>query len=40
MAEQEYKHMINWIEGEVAAELAALDQDEQIRVCVDQLKSL
>ena len=32
--------MINWIENEVAQELSALDQDEQIQVCVDQLKSL
>merc|ERR1711962_1381569 len=40
LAEHQSQHMINWIEGEVAKELAALDQDEQIRVCVEQLKSL
>merc|ERR1712193_592496 len=39
-ADHESAHMINWIEAEVAKELSQLDQDEQIRVCVDQLKSL
>merc|ERR1712147_379314 len=40
LTEHESQHMINWIEGEVAKELAQLDQDEQIRACVEQLKSL
>jgi len=40
LADHESAHMINWIEAEVAQELSQLDQDEQIRVCVDQLKSL
>jgi len=40
LTEHESQHMINWIEGEVAKELAELDQDEQIRACVEQLKSL
>jgi len=40
LADQEARHMINWIETEVQAELAQLDQDEQIQVCVDQLKAL
>merc|ERR1712137_1109017 len=40
LADQEARHMINWIESEVQAELAQLDQDEQIQVCVDQLKAL
>jgi len=40
LAEHESAHMINWIEGEVAKELGQLNQDEQIQVCIDQLKSL
>merc|ERR1712183_756228 len=40
LADQEARHMINWIETEVQNELAQLDQDEQIQVCVDQLKAL
>lgn len=37
--DQEKKHMISWIEKEVAADVANLDQDEMIRVCVENLKA-
>merc|ERR1739847_189765 len=40
LEDQEKKHMLSWIEGQVNAEIANLDQDEMIRVCVDQLKAL
>lgn len=39
LADQERNHMINWIQTEVNSEIANLDQDEMIRVCVDSLKS-
>jgi len=40
LADHESRHMINWIESEVQAELSKLDQDEQIQACVDHLKTL
>ena len=39
LQEQEKKHMISWIESEVNAEVAKIDQDEMIRVCVENLKN-
>jgi len=39
LEEQEKNHMINWIESAVNAEVAKIDQDEMIRVCVDNLKN-
>jgi hypothetical protein len=38
LEDQEKNHMINWIESQVNAEVAKIDQDEMIRVCVDNLK--
>merc|ERR1712029_898921 len=39
LEEQEKKHMINWIQDQVNAEVAKIDQDEMIRVCVENLKN-
>jgi len=38
LEDQEKKHMISWIESEVNDEISKIDQDEMIRVCVENLK--
>jgi len=39
LKDQESQHMISWIEDRVMSEINALDQAEQIEVCVAQLKA-